>query len=332
MKVIHVPYGAPMIELCKAQRMAGIDAVSCHLRPNKYHFTPDILLELNPKSADYRKQISLLLDGWIKEFDIFHFHFGETLLPDKSDLRRLKHAGKKLVVHHNGSDIRMESQAKKMNPYVRVKEEWPEKKIRQNLSVLSSYIDHAVVKDHELAAYIKPFYKHVHIIRQPVDTAVFPVILPKTSAIPTVVHAPTARNLKGTEHILAAVDRLKKEGMRFGFRLLEKSSHKDTLTTLSQADLVIDQLLIGEIGRVSLEAMASGKTVICYIRPDLQKKYPVDFPVIQADPDTVYDVLKNTLSAQETWPGLGKSGRRYIEKFHDPLMIGKKYLNLYQSL
>ena len=332
MKVLHVPYGSPMIDLCKAQRMAGIDAVSCHLFSNAFNFIPDLSLSLNPRTSDFREKIGRVMEVWIKEFDIFHFHFGETLLPDKSDLEALKNAGKKLIVQHHGSEVRMIGEARKLNPYVRTKPDWTEEKIKRNLTTLSAYIDHAIVKDHELAGYIKPYYKYIHIVEPPVDTAVFPFIVPLPKKKPVIAHAPTMRDLKGTEDILKAVEQLQREGEIFEFRLLEKTAHQQALASLSQADLVIDQLLIGEIGMVTLEALACGKPVICYIRPDLLQHHPASLPVISANPDTIYSVLKDALKAKDTWPDIGRRGRAYIEEHHDPLEIGEYFRKLYESL
>src|SRR5699024_7663680 len=135
----------------------------------------------------------------ISKYDIFHFHFGETFFPDKSDLEILRQSGKKMVVHHHGSDIRRLPIAQKKNPYVRVKPEWTEEKITNNLSMLSKYMDHAIVQDNELEGYIADFYKYVHVIPHAIILKKFtPQYPPMENASPLVVHAPTKRNLKGT--------------------------------------------------------------------------------------------------------------------------------------
>lgn len=231
----------------------------------------------------------------------------------------LKRAGKKMVVHHHGSDIRRPSMAKKNNPYVKVKPEWTDEKISKNVSALATYIDHAIVQDYELEAYINNSYKHVHVIPHTIDanqyTAHYPVPSNKT---PLVVHAPTSRTIKGTEFILNAVNELKRSGFTFQFKLIEGVSNDEAKNLLSQADIVIDQLRIGASGYISSEAMACGKPVICYIREDLVSKYPPDLPIVNANPDTITTVLKNLLQNPEKWQEFGIKGRSTLKSITTP--------------
>jgi hypothetical protein len=88
----------------------------------------------------------------------------------------------------------------------------------------------------------------------------------------TFLHCPTKRNLKGTSHIIQAIKELKDEGYNLRLRICEKQPHEAILKAMQEADVVIDQLLLGWYGMVSVEAWALGKPVICYIRPDLDEK------------------------------------------------------------
>ncbi|WP_186576726.1 glycosyltransferase family 4 protein [Aquibacillus kalidii] len=334
MRVLHIPYGPPMIELCQALRSNGVEATACHFDNNKFDFRPDICLALNEKSGKEREKF---LKGYLQEsiekYDIFHFHFGETFFPDKRDLAMLKRASKKLVVHHHGSDIRLLSVAKQNNPYIRVKPEWTEEKINENLAILSNYIDHAIVQDHELETYISGVYKNVHVIPHAVDVTKFKPSYPKVEkGIPLVVHAPTMRDLKGTEFILNAVSELKRSGMAFQFKLIEGMSYNETMQLMAEADIVIDQLRIGASGFISTEAMAYGKPVICYIRKDLVSKYPSELPIVNANPSNITGVLRNLLENEQMWDNLGKQGRRYVEKYHDANVVADRYIDIYRQL
>lgn len=334
MKVLHLPYGAPMIELCRALRAKGVEATACHFNDNKYKFQPDMCLHLNLlPSTEREKRINEFLEEAMQTYDIFHFHFGETFFSDKRDLAMLKQAGKKMIVHHHGSDIRVLSVAKRLNPYVRVKPEWTEEKIYSNVETLSGYIDHAVVQDPELEGYISHMYKHTHIIPHTINVRNFKPKYPdprKTS--PLVVHAPTSRDLKGTEFILQAVHDLKESEIPFQFKLLEGITYEETRNLLSQADIVIDQLRIGASGYISSEAMAFGKPVICYLREDLVTKYPGNTPIINANPSTITSVLKELIQRPKSWNKLGKRGRKYIETYHDSPVVAQRYLDIYNEL
>ncbi|WP_010651792.1 glycosyltransferase family 4 protein [Oceanobacillus massiliensis] len=333
MRVLHISYGSPMIELCKALRSKGIQAVSCHFDEHPYKFNPDICLKLNsfPKKEREAK-IQQFFQESRNKYDIFHFHFGETFFPDKRDLEILKLAGKKMVMHHHGSDIRLLSIARKNNPYVIVKPEWTESKINHNLSILSNYIDHAIVQDHELEGYIRNSYKHVHVIPHTINVDQFKPEYPQVkNSPPLVVHAPSSRNIKGTEFILNAVRQLKDSGLSFEFKLIEGSSNEEAMKIFAKADIIIDQLRIGASGYISSEAMALGKPVICFIREDLAAKYP-DSPIVNATPDTIASVLGNLLKVPEQWSVLGKKGRAYIEQHHGVDKVVDQYVDIYNKL
>lgn len=333
MNVLHIPYGSPMIDLCNALRLEGIHATSCHFYSNRYNFKPDLNLHLDTFASNLREEkIKEFINQALDKYDIFHFHFGATFLPDKSDLEILKKAGKKMVVHHHGSDVRMLSKAAQLNPYVRVKPGWPEEKILTELSVLSSYIDHAFVQDFELEGYIKDFYKEVHVVPHAIDPDQFQPSYPEAKSSPLIVHAPTLRDLKGTEFILDAVKELEQSGLSFDFELIEGLTYQETQNLLSKADIVIDQLRIGASGYISTEAMAYGKPVICYIRPDLVDKYPSGFPIVNANPDSITAVLRNLISQPDNWKELGKQGRSYVERNHSTAKVGASYIEVYKKL
>ncbi|ASN04424.1 glycosyltransferase family 4 protein [Virgibacillus necropolis] len=336
MKVLHIPYGSPMIELCRALRLKGVDATSCHFSENAFKFKSDECLKLNLlTSHDEREnKIKRFLQEATQQYDIFHFHFGETFFPDKRDLAILKQAGKKMVVHHHGSDIRLLSVAKSFNnPYIRVKPEWTEEKIYKNVATLSKYIDHAIVQDHELEGYISNLYKHTHVIPHTVDVNQFKAQYPDVKkSSPIIVHAPTLRDLKGTEYILNAVNELKRSGLSFQFKLIEGMTYDETINLLSQSDIVIDQLRIGASGYISSEAMAFGKPVICYIRDDLVSKYPSGLPIVNANPSTITNVLKDLILNPQRRNELSIKGRKYVEMYHHAPIVADRYIEIYKSL
>ncbi len=60
-----------------------------------------------------------------------------------------------------------------------------------------------------------------------------------THSRPIVLHAPSDRGMKGTKHLQKAVLRLKKEGLRFQFKIMEKKPHHVILEELERADIVV---------------------------------------------------------------------------------------------
>ena len=107
---------------------------------------------------------------------------------------------------------------------------------------------------------------------------------------PVVVHSPTSLTGKGTVHVRAAVAALERQGLAFEYRELTGLTQQQALAAYAEADLIVDQLLVGAHGVFAIEAMSMAKPVIGDVRfaaPHL----PADLPIIRADPGTIERVL-----------------------------------------
>lgn len=155
-------------------------------------------------------------------------------------------------------------------------------------------------------------------------------------ALPLVVHAPTNRRTKGTRYILQAVEELRAAGAQFDFKLIENMSHEKARETYEQADLLIDQLLVGWYGGLAVEHMALGKPVICYLREDDLKFIPArmraQMPIIQASPASIKSVLAKWLETPlAKWRERGAAGRSYVEAWHNPSIIAAQLKSDYEA-
>src|SRR5438067_5033194 len=99
--------------------------------------------------------------------------------------------------------------------------------------------------------------------------------------------------------------------------MLEGVPHDQVAEFCGQADIAVDQLMIGAYGTVAIEMMAKGVPVVCRIRDDVRQYYPDDLPIVSADRHTVYDVLENLLNQPETWAELGRRGIEYVSREHE---------------
>jgi glycosyltransferase involved in cell wall biosynthesis len=267
----------------------------------------------------------------LNNHDLFHFHFGTTLTFDYSDLPLLKTAQKPVIMHHWGSDVRLHSVALRTNPYALVKDN-NEEKIIQKLKTLSGSIKHCIIPDYELFPFVKDFYEKVHIIPSMIDLSKY---VPKRdqskNKVPIIVHAPTSPFIKGTKYILEAVEKLKTRH-EFQFKLVQGISHEEAKEIYKQADLIIDQLHIGSYGLFSVEAMALGKPVMCWITDEMKKYYSDDLPIISANPDTIKDSLEYILKNLDMLSDVGKNSRIYVEKYHDASVNSLLIRDIYQNL
>ncbi|HZG17704.1 MAG TPA: glycosyltransferase [Candidatus Bathyarchaeia archaeon] len=295
--------------------------------PVDYHW----VLKGEPDSQIINEKLRNLTTCLKTQYDVFHFHFGTSLTLDQSDIPILKEAGKVIVMHHWGSEVRRLSLLKQMNPYA-VAKVINEANIHERLRRLSTHIQHCIVADHELYLYVKDYYEHVYFIPQMIDLTHYPSIHdPVKKAKPLIVHAPTSPQIKGTEHILKAVQSLQ-ERYDFDFKLVQRMSHEEAKLWYSQADLIIDQLCLGSHGLFAIESMALGKPVICWISDYMKEHYPPDLPLIAANPDTIEETLAYLLQNQDLLPEIGKQGRMYVERYHDMKTNSLKMLDIYQKI
>jgi glycosyltransferase involved in cell wall biosynthesis len=136
---------------------------------------------------------------------------------------------------------------------------------------------------------------------------------------------------------LAAVEQLRAEGVLFDFLLVENLSNSEAIKVYEKSDLVIDQLLAGWYGAFAVESMALGKPVICYLRENdlhlIPTKMRDELPIINANPDSIYAVLRDWLkkwhSNYETKEILG---RRFAARWHDPVQIAGKLSEDYRRI
>ena len=150
--------------------------------------------------------------------------------------------------------------------------------------------------DLELDGYLAPFFRRRYRLPQALDPGEYPCAPPPArKARPLVLHSPSNPGLKGSDFISRAVESLRASGRDFDFVQLQGVPNRQVRAALKEADIVIDQLLLGTYGIFALEAMASGKPVICFINPGYRPGYPDDLPLVSAGPDDLRAVLAGLL-------------------------------------
>lgn len=337
MKVLHAPenIAGQAAILAKAQRNLGIEADVLVFKENTAGYPCDINLSISGKSqAEIRR---LLVMNFVKcffKYDLFHFHFGWTLLPRRLDLRVLKVFGKKIVMHYWGSDIRQSDVAMDI-VYSRSPAEilsiYPEKenqKKRDRIAEAAKYADLTLVSDYPLLEY-SPDSK---VLRPAVEIARLPYVGGSSRRENVrIVHAPTKRQTKGTHYVIAAIEQLKAEGYRVDFNLLENMTNEQTIEMCRDVDIVVDQVLLESHGIFAVECMALGKPVLCRVDEKFLNCYP-GLPLVRTDPDNICDNLKLLIERPDLRRETGEKGRKYVEEFHDSRKIARQLLRLYADL
>ncbi|MCM3238006.1 glycosyltransferase [Heyndrickxia oleronia] len=326
MKVIHLPIeiAGQMGMYCRAIKKFGHQAIGYNYFHTVLKYKDDIL----PVDG---YEITNILEDAIQHFDIFHYHYMLTTFTDFSDLEMVAAAGKPMIMNHWGSDVRKARIAKMNNPYVNMEGFPTEEEIHENLLKVSKYISTAIVQDYEVLPYVTPYYKKVHVLPVTVDVSKFEPVYPRLDeSYPLVVHAPTQPKYKGTEIIEQVIKELQ-QIIPFRYQRIEKMNHEQAKNIYKQADIIIDQILFGSYGVLSVESMALGKPVISYVRDDLLGYYK-DLPICTANPDTIQQVLKQLLLSPDLRNKKGQDGRKYVEKYHDINVVGLQLLEIYEQL
>jgi glycosyltransferase involved in cell wall biosynthesis len=327
LKIVHLPteIAGQMGALTRGLREAGMDV-------NGYNwFRNNIKYKENIIHTD-GFELARLLDPLVKYCDIFHFHNGNTALLENRDLPFLAETGKKITMHHWGGDVRAQRYVKQLNPIPLPPSYLTDQQIHDRLVFLSRYIDHAIVQDYEIYPYVRDYYKNVHVLPLACNVKKFIPSYPKPDTrAPFIVHAPTNRAFKGTEYVEKAINDLQGK-LSFTYQMVEKMTNDQALRIYSSADVIVDQIICGTYGALSVEAMSLGKVVVAFIRDDVRSKLPSDFPIVSANPDTIYDVLHDLIQHPEKRHEIGKASRRFAESYHSIEVVTKKLIEIYSQL
>ncbi|MFZ7102541.1 MAG: glycosyltransferase family protein [Peptococcaceae bacterium] len=327
MQIVHAPteIAGQIGILCEGLRAKGHHASGYNWFNSFLNYSGKIL---NTDAYELAKLINTLA----KYSDIIHFHNGNTLLLEYADLAHFHKMKTKMVMHHWGNDVRSKLKVKKLNPYSLPTSYLRDSEIHKRLFLLAKYIDTAIVQDYEVYLYVKDYYKNVHILPLACNVGNFPVAYPDPGRqIPKVIHAPTNRAFKGTAYVEEAVAKLQPQ-TAFIYQTVEKMSHDAAIKAYLEADIVIDQLLCGTYGMLSVEAMAMGKVVVAFIREDVKNHLPADLPIVNAKPETLSEVLAGLINNPARRAQLGRAGREYVMKHHEIGVVTDQLCRIYQQL
>lgn len=137
--------------------------------------------------------------------------------------------------------------------------------------------------------------------------------------IPKVIHAPSRPGVKGTDVIEQVVQKLKAEGIQFEFHSIRQMNHDQLLQELSDADVLIDGLIVHGPGWLGFEAMASGcVTATRYFEDSPECFRP---PVVSIDSSNIESRLRTLLTDRDLRVRLAHEGRRYVEEHNDVRIV-----------
>jgi O-antigen/teichoic acid export membrane protein/glycosyltransferase involved in cell wall biosynthesis len=308
LRVVHCPVntaGVPWQNV-QALRRRGIDAKLVVFE--RYRMHPEADWDLDRKGGFVRRQIA----QWrafmrlLPQTDVFHFYFGLTFVPKSLQFPILRMLRKKSVLHFLGSDIRGRS---------------PEE-----LSYSGS-ADAQIVGSYDAIRWVPD----AHVVPPGIDLREFTPVPAADRKRPVVVHAPSNRARKGTEHVIAACRELDVE-----LEIVEGLHHEEARKRYERADIVVDQLNAGWYGLFAIEAMALGKPVVTALHEDAvartESAFGVEVPLVNATAETLVDALRPLVNSPEERRRLGEASRRYVEEVHDADRNAGRLLEIYDEV
>jgi len=309
LRVLHCPVNTAGIPWANSQalRRRGIESDLLVFNRYKLHPEADISLErhgklLRQQATQWRAFVKLL-----PRYDVFHFYSSVTLVPKSVQFRILHALGKKGVYQYLGSDIR--GKTREQLAYG----------LKADAEIVSSYDAIRWVPDAD-------------VILPGVEVAkIAPAIPSADKQRPLIIHAPSSRRRKGTEHIVAAV-----EGLDADFRVVEGLTHDEAFELYREADIVVDQLNAGWYGVFAIECLALGKPVVTFLLEEAVRRteeaYGVEVPVISATAETLRERLRPLVADAALRHRVGAASRAYAERLHDIDAIAGELVELYERI
>src|SRR6185437_12833002 len=113
-----------------------------------------------------------------------------------------------------------------------------------------------------------------------------------------VLHAPSSRGRKGTEHVVAACATLDVD-----LEIVEGLDHRDAFERYRRADIVVDQLNAGWYGVFAIESMALGKPVVTFLHDEAARRteeaFGLPVPIVNATKETLAERLRPLAESAE---------------------------------
>jgi glycosyltransferase involved in cell wall biosynthesis len=307
LRVTHCPVntaGVPWANV-QALRRRGVDARLVVF--NRYRLHPEADWSLDRPDGFLRGQAAQwrALARLLPKTDVFHFYFGLTLVPQSLQFPILRALRRKSVFHYLGSDIRGKTRAE---------------------LAFGKRADAEIVGSYDAIRWVP----EAEVVPPGIDLSRYDAA-PVANARPVIVHAPSSRRRKGTEHVVAAC-----EGLEAELDVVEGLHHDEAKERYARADIVVDQLNAGWYGLFAIEAMALGKPVLAFLHDEAVRRTEdalgVRVPVVSVTKETLRARLEKLVADAELRTRIGAESRAYVERVHDVERIADRLLGIYARL
>lgn len=134
--------------------------------------------------------------------------------------------------------------------------------------------------------------------------------------LPVVLHAPSSPLMKGSDVVDAVLGELAADGL-VEYRRLRDVPPALVADHVRDADLVVDQVHLGNVGVLALEAMACGRVVLGHAIPQVLARYGEPVPLVVVDPTDLREQLLALVADPVRVRELGAQGPDFVRRHHD---------------
>jgi glycosyltransferase involved in cell wall biosynthesis len=321
MRILHVPanQGNNPRSLMHAERALGLQSDMVDFSPNYLSYGAEGAVDLSDRSlaAKARARLAIVVRAAAR-YDLVHYNAGAPIFPVRArghvanELWMLKRLGKTIVVTWQGCDARPRSACRCERAECIRDDPWRplEREAMLRHADRGWYLNPDLARWLPGASFLPYANVDVHAIAERP--------LPQR-----VAHAPTNRLVKGTADVIAAVERLRGEGLGVELDLIEGIPNAEAMERLAAADVIVDQLVLGWYGGLAVECMALGRPVVCHI-DESANPFGERLPVVRATAHTLTDVLRELATDPERRARIAGEGRAFALAEHSPEQVVRR--------
>lgn len=310
-----------------AERLPGVAAASYMFRGDDdvFGFTADHVIPATALLSNARwrnAQRKAILGGFTHVIVESGIHLYESNGPVLALVRMLQQHGIRVALLWHGSDIRLPSAHARRERDSPFAHGYPDTAVLEKIAGANR----TLIEDAGVAAFVStpdllavvPEASWLPVV---VDSSVWATDRPVLGGdLPIVLHAPSKAGLKGTQQIGAAARALHDEGL-IDYREVTGISASSMPQQYAEADIVLDQFLLGSYGVAACEAMAAGRIVIGHlsdsVRHMVKEQTGYEVPIVQSRADELEEVLREIIRNRSRFAEHAALGPKFVDNVHD---------------
>ncbi|MDO5740072.1 MAG: hypothetical protein Q4P07_07980 [Ornithinimicrobium sp.] len=250
-----------------------------------------------------------------------NFHAGSML----EDVPALRAARIGYAVLYHGSDIRDLREHAERYPHSPFRQEWDDyfttlqSIVEKNRAELADFDGTVFVPTPDLLD-VLPDATWLPLV---IDVDRFTTDAPALErSVPVVLHAPSNPRLKGTAVVEDVLSRMGEEGL-VEYRQLSGVPHAQMPAFVADADIVVDQVVLGNPGVLMAESWAAGRLVVSHLPESVRSRMAQAdpdgqaAPVVEADAGTLEEVLREIVADPSSFQDTAARGPAWARRHHD---------------